>query len=60
MKWILFDFKTAKEAWFEEVEQVYIKKINHFVKFEVSHLRTNKADREQAEIKKTFEEKILL
>ena len=60
MKWVLFDFKSANEAWFEQAEVVYLKKINHFVKFEILHLKSNKMDREQAEQKIKFEEAKLL
>lgn len=60
MKWVLFDFKSANEAWSEQAEVVYSKKINHFVKFEIFHLKSNKMDREQAEQKIKFEEAKLL
>ena len=60
MKWVLFDFKSANEAWFEQAESVYLKKINHSVKFEIVHLKSNKMDREQAEQKIKFEEAKLL
>lgn len=60
MKWVLYDFKTAREPWFDEAEQVYKKKINPFAVFDVVHLKTMKADRENAEIKKKFEAKQLL
>lgn len=56
MKWTLYDFKSATEPWFEEAEKTYIKKINHYAKFEVTHLKTNKSDRDQASLKIKFEE----
>lgn len=59
MKWALYDFKTAKEPWFDEAEQVYQKKIKPYAAFEVVHLKTLKADRDEAEIKKNFEAKVL-
>lgn len=59
MKWVLFDFKTAKEPWFEELSAVYEKKIKPFTSFEIQHLKTVKLDRDEAEGKKKFEEKIL-
>lgn len=58
-KWVLFDFKTAKEPWFDEAEALYVKKIKSYASFEVVHLKTLKSDREEAELKKKFEEKIL-
>ncbi len=60
MKWILFDFKTAKEPWFEEATELYLKKIKPFTQLEVVRLKTISVDRADAEAKKKFEEKILL
>ncbi len=60
MKWVLFDFKTAKEPWFEELSALYEKKIKPFANFEIHHLKTTKHDRNEADLKKKFEEKILL
>ena len=60
MKWSLFDFKTAREPWFDEAEQVYLKKIKPYAALEVSHLKTLKADRNEAALKKNFESKLLL
>lgn len=60
MKWALYDFKTAKEPWFEEAEAVYVKKLKAFVPFEVIHLKTLKTDREEAAQKKKFECRVLL
>lgn len=60
MKWVLYDFKSAAEDWFQLAELTYIKKINHYAKFELIHLKTNKSDREQAAIKIKFEEDSLL
>ena len=59
MKWILYDFKSAKESWFEELQAVYLKKINHFIDFEIQHLKTNQVDRDQAAQKIKFEESVL-
>jgi 23S rRNA (pseudouridine1915-N3)-methyltransferase len=59
MKWILFDFKTSKEAWFEQALTLYLKKIKHYAQFEVTHLKTISLDRDSFETKKNFEEKIL-
>lgn len=60
MKWALYDFKTAREPWFEEAEKVYTKKISPLAPFEIQHLKTIRADREDAELKKKFESKVLL
>jgi 23S rRNA (pseudouridine1915-N3)-methyltransferase len=59
MKWTLFDFKTAKEPWFEEALVLYVKKIKPYAYFEVQHLKTVKIDRDEAAGKKKFEEKVL-
>lgn len=60
MKWTLYDFKTAREPWFEDAEQVYLKKIKPYAALEIVHLKTLKADREESELKKNFESKVLL
>lgn len=60
MKWALYDFKTAKEPWFDEAKQIYQKKIKAYATLDVVHLKTLKADREDAELKKNFEAKVLL
>lgn len=60
LKWVLYDFKTAKEPWFDEAEEVYRKKIKPYAAFDVQHLKTLKADRDEATLKKNFESKLLL
>jgi 23S rRNA (pseudouridine1915-N3)-methyltransferase len=60
MKWTLYDFKTAKEPWYDEAEELYLKKIKPFTAFEVIHLKTLKSDRNESELKRKFEEKALL
>lgn len=60
LKWALYDFKTAKEPWYDEAEALYIKKIKPFTLLEVQHLKTLKSDRDEAEQKKKFEEKTLI
>lgn len=60
MKWQLIDFKTSKEEWFDAAEALYIKKIKPFVQFEVKHLKTIKAERDNLELKKKYEEKAIL
>lgn len=59
MKAVLFDFKTAKEEWFDLAVQTYLKKIKPFIEFEVISLKSNKTDREESELKKAFETKEL-
>ena len=59
MKWALYDFKTAKEPWFDEAKLIYQKKIRPYAELEIIHLKTLKADRDEAELKKKFEAKIL-
>lgn len=60
MKWTLYDFKTAKEPWYDEAEALYLKKIKPYAALEVVHLKTLKSDRDEAPLKKKFEEKIIL
>lgn len=60
MKTVLFDFKTSKEAWFDEASLVYHKKINAYCEFEIIHLKTLKQSRDDVSSKKKFEEDELL
>ena len=60
MKWSLFDFKTAREPWFDEAEQVYLKKIKPYTALEIVHLKALKTDRNEAELKRNFESKVLI
>lgn len=60
MKWSLYDFKTAREPWFDEAEQIYLKKIKPYAVLEIGHLKTLKADRDEAALKINFESKVLL
>jgi 23S rRNA (pseudouridine1915-N3)-methyltransferase len=55
MKSVLFDFRTAKEEWFETAAQQYSKKISNFTEFEIVNLKTIKQGRDEAELKKKFE-----
>lgn len=60
MKWILYDFKTAREPWFDEGQQLYQKKIQPYAALEVAHLKTISVGRDSAELKKKFETTVLL
>jgi 23S rRNA (pseudouridine1915-N3)-methyltransferase len=59
-KWVLYDFKTSKELWFDEAEALYTKKVRAFASFEIVHLKTLRSERDEAEQKKRFEERALL
>ncbi len=60
MKAVFFDFKTAKENWFEELVQTYLKKIKPYCALEVNHLKTIHVEREDQILKLRHEEKVLL
>lgn len=60
MKAILFDFKTAKEEWFDLAVKTYVKKINPFIDFEITSLKSAKSDRDDAQSKKKQESTDLL
>lgn len=60
MKSVLFDFRTAKEEWFEKAVQHYSEKISHYTDFEVQSLRTAKHGRDESELKKKYEESELI
>lgn len=60
MKAVFFDFKTAKEEWFDIAVATYTKKINPFIPFEVISLKSSKTDRDDAQAKKKQESEDLL
>lgn len=60
MKAILFDFKTAKEEWFDLAVATYTKKLNPYIPFEVISLKSSKSDRDDAASKKKQESEDLL
>lgn len=51
MKFILLNLNTAKEKWAEQAEELYLEKINHFIKFEVVGLKTDNLSRSQKEVR---------
>jgi 23S rRNA (pseudouridine1915-N3)-methyltransferase len=60
MKCILLDFRSAKQPWFEAVQDLYLKKIGAFCEFEVTSLKTLKQGRDESAAKVKFEESELL
>jgi len=60
MKFILFDFRTSKQLWFDAFCEVYLKKINAFCEFEIVTLKTLKQGREESSAKIKFEQIELL
>ncbi len=60
LKFILFDFSTAKQPWFDSISELYIKKINAFCEFEITSLKTLKQGRDDSRVKMKFEESELL
>lgn len=51
MKFVLLTCATASEAWADEAEALYTKKISPFLPFEVRRLKIKKAAREEREQK---------
>lgn len=60
MIWALFDFKTAKEEWFQIAELLYLKKVKPYAEFQIFHLKTDKSDRSEKDLKKKFEAEQLI
>lgn len=56
----LFHFATAKEAWAEEAQALYQKKISHFAKIDIQALKIKKVAREEAQFKKNEESRFLI
>lgn len=51
MKCVLLTVPSAKEDWSDQVESFYLKKINHFIKFEIVKVKSKKNDRNSADLK---------
>ncbi|MFN3453985.1 MAG: 23S rRNA (pseudouridine(1915)-N(3))-methyltransferase RlmH [Pseudobdellovibrio sp.] len=60
MRTVLFDFKTAKEEWFDIASATYVRKISAFVDFQIISLKSPKSDREDSVAKKKSESEELL
>lgn len=60
MKVILLNVATAKEPWADEAFKLYVKKIHHFVPFEIVSLKPKKSAREEAAIKKAEETQLII
>ncbi len=60
MKIVLITFVSNKESWFQEVKELYTKKINQMFSFELIEIKAPKGEREQAEQKKKQEAELLL
>lgn len=57
---VLYDFRTAKEEWFDLAVHQYVKKINYYSEFEVASLKTKSGQREDKIQKINFESEIFL
>ena len=60
MKFVLMNLATAKEAWADEVTELYKKKISFFVPFEIQALKAKKSARDDADYKRNEESELLL
>lgn len=60
MKFILYNFATAKEAWAEGAAILYTQKISYFNAFEIQTLKSKKSSREDAAQKKKEESELIL
>jgi 23S rRNA (pseudouridine1915-N3)-methyltransferase len=57
---VLLTANTAHEKWCDLATELYLEKINHFVKFELLKIRSPKAARNQSGKKKEDESKLFL
>lgn len=60
MKLTLLNFQTSKEPWFQQANEIYIEKINHFISFEVKTIKSHLTEREQKDIRVKREGEIVL
>jgi 23S rRNA (pseudouridine1915-N3)-methyltransferase len=56
MNSVLFDFRTAKEEWFDLAVNQYTKKINYFSPFQIVSLKTLSGQRDDRQQKIKFEQ----
>lgn len=54
------NLNTAKEKWSDQVQELYLEKINHFIKFEVISLKTDNLSRNQKDIRLQKETETIL
>jgi 23S rRNA (pseudouridine1915-N3)-methyltransferase len=60
MKFVLYNFTTAKEPWAEEAARLYTQKISHFNAFEIQTLKPKKSARDESAQKKKSESDLIL
>lgn len=60
MKIVLVSFVSSKETWFQEVKELYFKKINQHFLFEHLELKTPKRERDHSDLKKKLEADLVL
>lgn len=60
MKFVLYNLATAKEAWADEVCELYKKKISYFIPFDIQSLKAKKSAREDADYKRNEESELIL
>lgn len=60
MKIVVYSIVSSKESWFEEAQALYLKKMQHFIDFEIVPLKASKIERLQSEQKKKSESELIL
>ena len=60
MKLVLLTIVSNKEPWFLKVKDLYMEKINYFIKFEYEGFKSNKLERDNSEQKKKNESELML
>lgn len=60
MKFVFLNLNTAKEKWADQAQELYLEKINHFIKFEITNLKTDNLSRSQKEVRLQKEAETIL
>lgn len=60
MKFQLITVNSANENWSDEARELYLKKINYHIDFNVVHLKPKKVSREQADLKRQQDSELIL
>lgn len=60
MKFILLHASTAKEEWSQSATELYLKKLQHFVQFEIQSIKPKKLSRDDKDSKRQSESDAIL
>lgn len=60
MRFVILNFQTSKDVWFQNANDGYLEKIQHFVPFEIKTLKAQINERDQKDVRVKKEGELLL